>query len=326
MGIAFAALIGGFITPFGHSLNILCAGLLTSTYGVTIGFFEWVIPGLIIALIMIPVLWLIICKVFPPEELTPEEAALVADKDDAPMTALDKKSLVYMIVLVANANVIMVMLAVAFVPGIDILTWKEFQDAEGWGVVLMVGGVMCMANAAASTGAAAYMVNLFLNSGIMGLNILVALIIIMAVAYVRAGRSGAVRPVRAAGHGPVRGFGRVAGHLRHAHGVGHGWQLPDAAQPSDDGFVQRRVLHHRRAHEGGLAVLHRLRAGGGTGTVLHWRHAAAHRACVERVCARALPLPARARSFGSRGFGAPLLAGGASSLFPAVSTLFYLPV
>ena len=195
MGIAFAAIIGGFITPFGHSLNILCAGLLTSTYGVTIGFFEWVIPGLIIALIMIPVLWLIICKVFPPEELTPEEAALVADKDDAPMTALDKKSLVYMIVLVAgfiagnwvpvlsNANVIMVMLAVAFVPGIDILTWKEFQDAEGWGVVLMVGGVMCMANAAASTGAAAYMVNLFLNSGIMGLNILVALIIIMAVAY-----------------------------------------------------------------------------------------------------------------------------------------------
>lgn len=70
MGIAFAAIIGGFITPFGHSLNILCAGLLTSTYGVTTGFFEWVIPGLIIALIMIPVLWLIICKVFPPEELT----------------------------------------------------------------------------------------------------------------------------------------------------------------------------------------------------------------------------------------------------------------
>ena len=30
IGIAFAAIIGGFITPFGHSLNILCAGLLTS--------------------------------------------------------------------------------------------------------------------------------------------------------------------------------------------------------------------------------------------------------------------------------------------------------
>ena len=111
------------------------------------------------------------------------------------MTALDKKSLVYMIVLIAgfiagnwvpilsNVNVIMVMLAVAFVPGIDILNWKEFQDAEGWGVILMVGGVMCMANAAASTGAAAYMVNLFLNSGIMGINTLLALIIIMAVAY-----------------------------------------------------------------------------------------------------------------------------------------------
>lgn len=195
IGIAFAAIIGGFITPFGHSLNILCAGLLTSAYGVSIGFFEWVIPGLIIALIMIPVLWIILCKVFPPEDLTAEEAAIVADKDDTPMTMLDKKSLVYMIVLIAgfiagnwvpilsNVNVIMIMLAVAFLPGVDILNWKEFQDAEGWGVILMVGGVMCMANAAASTGAAAYMVNLFLNSGIMGINTLLALIIIMAVAY-----------------------------------------------------------------------------------------------------------------------------------------------
>lgn len=195
MGIAFAAIIGGFITPFGHSLNILCAGLLTSTYGVTIGFFEWFVPGLIIAVIMIPVLWFILCKVFPPESLTDEEAALIATKDSEPMSALDKKSLVYMVVLVAgfiagnwvpilsNVNVIIIMLAVAFIPGIDILNWKEFQDAEGWGVVLMVGGVMCMANAAASTGAAAYMVNLFLNSGILGMPILLALILIMAVAY-----------------------------------------------------------------------------------------------------------------------------------------------
>ena len=194
MGIAFAAIIGGFITPFGHSLNILCAGLLTSTYGLTIGFVEWFVPGFIIAVIMIPVLWVVLCKVFPPESLTDEETALIAKKDDEPMSTLDKKSLVYMIVLVAgfiagnwvpvlsNVNVVMVMLAVAFIPGIDILSWKEFQDAEGWGVVLMVGGVMCMANAAASTGAAAYMVNMFLNCGIMNLDILVALII-MAVAY-----------------------------------------------------------------------------------------------------------------------------------------------
>lgn len=196
IGIASAAIIGGFITPFGHSLNILCAGLLTSTYGLTIGFVEWFVPGLIIAVIMIPVIWFVLCKVFPPEELNEQEAALVAKKEDGPMSALDVKSLIYMIVLVAgfiagnwvpilsNINVMMVMLAVAFVPGINILSWKEFQDTVGWGVVVMVGGVMCMANAAASTGAADYMVNLFLNSGIMNLPILASLIIIMAVAYI----------------------------------------------------------------------------------------------------------------------------------------------
>lgn len=195
IGIASAAIIGGFITPFGHSLNILCSGLLTSTYGLSIGFIEWFVPGLVIAVIMIPVIWFVLCKVFPPESLTPEEATLVAKKEDGPMDALDKKSLIYMVVLVAgmiagtwvpilsNINVMIVMLAIAFVPGINILTWKEFQDTVGWGVVLMVGGVMCMANAASSTGAADYMVNLFLGSGITNLPILLSLIIIMAVAY-----------------------------------------------------------------------------------------------------------------------------------------------
>lgn len=195
IGIASAAIIGGFITPFGHSLNILCAGLLTSTYGLTIGFFEWFIPGLIIAVIMIPVLWLAICKVFPPEALTEEEAQHIVAKETSKMNSADIKALIYMVVLVAgfilgnwvtvlsNVNVVMIMLAVAFLPGVDLLTWKDFQEAEGWGVVLMVGGVMCMANAAASTGAAAYMVNLFLGCGIMNLPILLSLILIMAVAY-----------------------------------------------------------------------------------------------------------------------------------------------
>lgn len=194
--IAFAALVGGFITPFGHSLNILCAGLLTSIYGISIGFFEWFIPGFLVALVLIPSIWLIVCRVFPPEALTDEEVALVAGKgDNEPMSTLDKKSLVYMIVLIAgfiignwipilsNINVIIVMLAIAFMPGIDILTWKEFEEAEGWGVVLMVGGVMCMANAAASTGAAEFVINLFLSSGVMGMNTLLALILIMTVAY-----------------------------------------------------------------------------------------------------------------------------------------------
>ncbi len=194
--IAFAAIVGGFITPFGHSLNILCAGLLTSAYGVSIGFIEWFIPGLLVALVLIPSIWVIVCKVFPPEALTDQEVAIVAGKDDnEPMSVLDKKSLVYMIILVAgfimgnwipllsNINVIIVMLAIAFVPGIDILTWKEFEEAEGWGVVLMVGGVMCMANAASSTGAAEFVINLFLNSGVMGMNTLLALILIMTVAY-----------------------------------------------------------------------------------------------------------------------------------------------
>lgn len=197
LGIAFAAILGGFITPFGHSLNVLCSGLLTSTYGVTIDFFQWFVPGLIIAVILIPFCWFVICRVFPPEDLSEDETKLVTGGDvKEPMTFQDIKALVYMIALIAafiagnwvpilsNINVIMVMLAVAFLPGVEIVSWKDFNDNVGWGVVLMVGGVMSMAGACSSTGAAAYFVNLLLATGVLNLPIILGLILIMAIAYI----------------------------------------------------------------------------------------------------------------------------------------------
>ena len=197
LGIAFAAILGGFITPFGHSLNILCSGLLTSTYGLTIDFFQWFVPGLIIAIILVPFCWIVICKVFPPEELSEEEAALVKGTGEkTPMTTKDILSLIYMIVLVAgfiagtwvpilsNVNVVMVMLAVAFIPGLELVTWKDFQDTVGWGVVLMVAGVMSIAGACASTGAAAFLVNSLLSTGVMNLPVLAGLLVFTALAYI----------------------------------------------------------------------------------------------------------------------------------------------
>ncbi len=197
LGIAFAAILGGFITPFGHSLNVLCAGLLTSTYGLTIDFFQWFVPGLIIAIILIPFCWIVICKVFPPEDLSEEEAAMVKGTDEkTPMSKKDILSLIYMIVLIAgfvagtwvsalsNVNVIMVMLAVAFIPGLNLVSWKDFQDTVGWGVVLMVAGVMSIAGACSSTGAAAFLVNALLSTGVMNLPVFAGLLVFTALAYI----------------------------------------------------------------------------------------------------------------------------------------------
>ena len=66
----------------------------------------------------------------------------------------------------------------------DQFSWKDFNDNVGWGVVLMVGGVMSMAGACSSTGAAAYFVNLLLATGVLNLPIILGLILIMAIAYI----------------------------------------------------------------------------------------------------------------------------------------------
>ena len=55
--LAYAASIGGMITPVGAAPNLVTIGLLESTAGIRIGFFTWVAVGAPIALVMAVVLW-----------------------------------------------------------------------------------------------------------------------------------------------------------------------------------------------------------------------------------------------------------------------------
>lgn len=197
LGIAFAAVLGGFSTPFGHVLNVLGLGMLEAQTGLTVGFFQWVSIGVPIAAVMVGVCWFFIVRAFPPEELSDEAVNAVLDmgKTLGPWTALDKKSLAVIVAVpvllivgnwvpaLSSAVVCLAAMGVVFVPGVDILEWKDYEKAIAWPVILMVGGVMCLGNAVESTGGGTFLANLFLNSGIMELNILVALLIITTILY-----------------------------------------------------------------------------------------------------------------------------------------------
>lgn len=43
-----------------------------------------------------------------------------------------------------------------FLPGIDILSWKDFKDEVSWDVILMVGCVLCIGNLILKNGVAAW--------------------------------------------------------------------------------------------------------------------------------------------------------------------------
>lgn len=70
-----------------------------------------------------------------------------------------------------------------FLPGMNLLTWKEFQDSVPWGIVIMCGTIMSMGGVIESTGAAAFLSQLIINSGIMSLDFVLAFMLMLALLY-----------------------------------------------------------------------------------------------------------------------------------------------
>ncbi len=63
LGIAFSATIGGMGSLIGTPPNALLAAFVSKTYGITIGFGQWMLIGIPIVLLLLPVTWLLLTRV-----------------------------------------------------------------------------------------------------------------------------------------------------------------------------------------------------------------------------------------------------------------------
>lgn len=69
LGIAYAASIGGFATLIGTPPNALFAGFMRQVYGVEIGFGQWMLVGVPLTLVILPLCWLLLTRVTSPIRL-----------------------------------------------------------------------------------------------------------------------------------------------------------------------------------------------------------------------------------------------------------------
>ena len=63
LSIAYSASIGGTATLIGTPTNIMLASILSDTYNFQIGFLDWLLIGLPVAIILIPVAWIFLSKI-----------------------------------------------------------------------------------------------------------------------------------------------------------------------------------------------------------------------------------------------------------------------
>lgn len=181
LGIAYGASIGGVGTLIGTPPNALLAGFMLENYGFRVGFLDWMMIGLPVVAICLPLTWLVLTRwVFSVDRIAiPGAEAIIAGEVSrlgAPSRGERMVAGVFVLTAMAwifrpvlerwlpgltdtgiaiAAAVLLFVLPVHPSRGEYLLDWKT---AEGlpWGVLLLSGGGLSLAAAVASTGLAAW--------------------------------------------------------------------------------------------------------------------------------------------------------------------------
>lgn len=203
LGVAYAASIGGVGTLIGTPPNALLAGFMSETYGRTIGFAQWMLVGVPLVVIALPLAWLILVRWLHP--LT-DNAIPVASGAEGGARALGPMSraewTVGIITLLTALAWLVRPLLARWVPGITdagiaiagatllflipvergrMTTALRWDDAERlpWSVLILFGGGLSLADALSNTGVAAW-----IGSSMSGLDVFPVIVIIAVITTV----------------------------------------------------------------------------------------------------------------------------------------------
>ena len=197
LGLAYSASIGGIGTLIGTPPNALLAGFLAETYDIRIGFLEWMLFGVPLVVVSLPVCWLLLTRELrgiPAEQGAPGPGLGKA----GPMRRVEWQ--VGAITGLTAAAWLAQPLMARVVPGISDagiaiagalllfvlpVSWSRWEWALGWqrverlpwGVLILFGGGLTLAQSIQQSGLAAW-----LGTRMEGLSALPPLLIIAAVA------------------------------------------------------------------------------------------------------------------------------------------------
>jgi len=193
LGVAYAASIGGVSTLIGTPPNAVLAGAASELLGVQIGFVQWMGVGLPVALVMLPLTWLLLTRVLYPAGniagdaaslLAAEKRALGAPKRGELITAgvfalttlawvlrsektfgdVTLPGIQTIAPFVSDSTIAMLAVALLFVLPVNwrrgefTLDWPTARRIP-WGVLVLFGGGLSLARAMDQSGLAAWIGN-----------------------------------------------------------------------------------------------------------------------------------------------------------------------
>ncbi len=208
LGIAYSASIGGVATLIGTPTNIILAGVVKELYGYDISFSQWMLFGLPIAVILLAICWVYLVHFAYPFE---KGFSIAGGKDEierqlhllGAMT-VEEKRVSWIFGIVSLAWILRSLVLQAFIPALNdtmiaiagvlvlfvvpssnsktkLLDWETAEKIP-WGILLLFGGGLALAEGFKVTGLANWIGNQFVFLDFIAFGLFL-LIIIAAVNF-----------------------------------------------------------------------------------------------------------------------------------------------
>jgi sodium-dependent dicarboxylate transporter 2/3/5 len=200
LGLAYSASIGGLATLVGTPPNALLAGFMAENYDIHIGFAQWMIVGIPVSLLMLPLAWFALTRFLYPVNIPANDAVdrhlHELKRQMGPMTAAELRVACVFFVVVAcwmlrplvaeklgitglsDAGIVMTAAVLLFVlPARELgserlMTWDEVGRLP-WGVLVLFGGGLSLAAAVSGSGLALWLGESLAPLGALGTVVLV---------------------------------------------------------------------------------------------------------------------------------------------------------
>ena len=170
--IAYGCSIGSLGTPIGGARNPLTIGILSSEYGITVSFIEWMTYSIPIVLISLPLVWIILQLAFPIEISDINIAKKEIERQVREMGCMNTKEWTVISILAITVFLWIFIsspeyygLAVVALLGSILLfftgtiSWKDVEKRVPWGIILLYGGAITLGTSMRNTGAARWLVD-----------------------------------------------------------------------------------------------------------------------------------------------------------------------
>jgi len=184
LGLAYSASIGGLATLIGTPPNALLMGFMAENYDIEISFARWMMVGIPISFIMLPIAWFVLTRFLFPCHIPASEAVQqhlheLREELGAMSSAERRVAAIFALLIlswmfrrpvtewlgisgVSDAGVVMTAAILLFIlPSGDatqprLMTWEDVSRLP-WGVLILFGGGLSLAGAVSDSGLALWL-------------------------------------------------------------------------------------------------------------------------------------------------------------------------